>query len=107
MKIVSPKGIMSKEMWQRVARNIDNIVQNGMNLLSMKENDPYSVLSIPSEKEIIRWRAVLRQSKFLQCNNDMVVNIQGNILNTDMHYFSENLKDRRKLYFEMALTKNI
>ena len=62
MKMISPKGIMNKEMWQRVARNIDNvdnIVQNGMNLLSMKENDPYSVRSIPSEKEIIRWRAVL------------------------------------------------
>ena len=37
----------------------------------------------------------------------MVVNIHGDILSTDMHYFSENLKDRRKLYFEMALTKDL
>ena len=40
MKMVAPKGVMTKEMWQRVTRNIDSIdqiVKNGMSLSHIRE----------------------------------------------------------------------
>ena len=75
MKMMAGKGLTSKEGWQRLARSVDtveDVLKHGMELLNMKEDDPYAMKHTPLEKEIIKWRAVLRESKMLQSTNRFV-----------------------------------
>ena len=77
---MAPKGVTSTEMWQKVARNFDkvnNIVTNGFDLLKLRESDEYSVRFTHIEKEIVRWRAILRDSKYLENNSKFVTNIMA------------------------------
>ena len=110
MKMIAPKGKMSTEMWQRVARNVDSvdaIVKNGMSLLGIREDDQYDIRFTPIEKEVILWRAHLRYRNYLYTNSNSVVDIHGDELNSKLVYFLDNLNELHKLYFEKALTQNI
>ena len=110
MKMLSPKGVMSTEMWERVSGNVDSvgkIVKNGMSLLNLREDDQYAVRFTPIEKEIVKWCAHLRQSQYLYTDSRFVVGIDGNILNAELKNFMENLDEYRHKYFQMALETNL
>ena len=67
LKIMAPKGKATEHTWQRLSRNLDatdKIVQNGMWVLNIDENDTYRFTGI--ENEIITWRAHLRYSPIPQ-----------------------------------------
>ena len=55
--MLSPKGQMSTEMWERVLRNVDTvgeIVSRGMSLMQMQDNnDQYAIRHTPIESCVI------------------------------------------------------
>ena len=111
MKMIAPKGATSTEMWTRVARNVDRvdkIVQNGMRLLHLRDNDEYAMRTTSVEREMIKWRAVLRESKYLEMNSgDSVLNIHGSLLNRKLANVLKGNSIYRSLYFEKALTTEL
>ena len=110
MKMISPKGSTASSMWQRVARNVDqvgSIVEHGMGLLQINESDEYRVRHSCIDKEVVKWRAVLRNSKYLYVASDFVTNIHGVALNKHLTKFTEEMKVKRELYFQMACDEKL
>ena len=106
LKMLSPKGSMSTEMWERVSRNVDSvgeIVKTGTRLLKMEENDQYAIRFTSIEKELIKWMAHLRSFEYLYTESEFVVDIYGNPLNTELNGFIRNMEQYRQQYFQMAL----
>ena len=110
MKMIAPKGAMSTEMWERVARNVDPvgaIVKNGMSLLNVRENDQYSIRFTPIQKELVKWMAQLRYTGYLHTQSDFVLDIHNNLLNSELNDFTANMSRYRNKYFEIALEKDL
>ena len=110
MRMISPKGAMSTEMWERVARNVDpvgKIVNTGMSLLNIHENDQYSIRFAPIEKELVKWIAQLRFTGYLHTSSEFVLDIHGNLLNAELKNFIENIGLYRKEYFKLALKSGL
>lgn len=97
---------MTNEMWERVARNVDpvgKIVENGMSLLNLREDDQYAIRFTPIEKELIKWIAHLRFSEYLLVESKLVVNIHGEALNVELKDLTGNINEYRRHYFQEAL----
>ena len=67
LKRIAPKGNVSSETWQKIARSHDkvkSIVDHTMNLLSF--NDCERGRNVNIDREIIKWRTLLRHSRHLK-----------------------------------------
>jgi hypothetical protein len=109
MKKLSPKGKMDEKMWQRVARgmdDVDQVIQHGQSLLHMDNQDGIRITSI--ENEVVKWRAVLRNSEYLrQTRSDRVYTMQGKPLGPEFNDFMAAVESKRENYFAQALEKNL
>ena len=108
MKKLSPKGKMDKQMWQRVARGMDEVngvIQHGQSLLHMK--DDHAARITPIENEVVKWRALLRNSKYLSSNRRRVYTMDGKPLDEEFSHFMATVAKKRELYFDLALTENL
>ena len=102
MKRMSPKGVVSSEMWTRVARSInkvDTMVERGTQLLNYRNENQSRFTDI--SKEIVEWRAHLRNSNYLRHNQ--MVNIDGEPLNPQLINLMDTIKEKRQEYFKKAL----
>ena len=103
MKRMSPKGVVSSEMWTRVARSIDKVdamVERGVQLLNYRDENQSRFTDI--SKEIVEWRAYLRNSNYLK--HKQMVNIDGEPLNPQIINLKDSIKEKRQEYFKKALT---
>ena len=108
MKRMSPKGKMNKEMWQRVARGMDNVdlvVEHGKNLLNLSDDFSSRVTSL--ENEIIKWRSVLRNSRYLTGSIPDLTSMDGKGLNPALRNLPQAVEKKRELYFQHALKTDL
>ena len=57
---------------------------------------------IQSEQEIVKWRARLRHSKYLSVTTKYVQSMSGVRMNDELSDFSNLLRSKRLLYWEMV-----
>ena len=108
MKRMSPKGVVSTDMWLRVARIHDDVseaVANTMTILNVNESTRIRLTNL--RKELNLWRAILRNSSFLRANTDRAVNINGVYLDQCMDDLMGEMKVKRHHYFEETLQTNL
>ena len=72
-----------------------------MNLLSFTDYERYRNANI--DKEIIKWRALIRHSRYLKNTSNNLVGINGNCLSNNLLNITETLKKKRKEHFSLAL----
>ena len=106
MKRIAPKGNVTSETWQTIARSHDkvkSIVDHAMNLLNFTNYERGRNINI--DKEIIKWWALLRHSKYLKNTGNSLVGIYGDCLSDclSLLHVTETLKEKRKEYFSLAL----
>ena len=81
MKRIAPKGNVSSEIWQTIARSHDkvkSIVDHAMNLLNFTDYERGRNINI--DEEMIKWRALLLHSKYLKSTSNSLVGIYGDCL---------------------------
>ena len=69
MKRMAPKGSITAETWQRIARShdkVNNVVDHAMDLLNFNDEERSRFVNIGNE--VVKWRALLRHSKYLRSN---------------------------------------
>ena len=109
MKRLSPKGKMSREMWLRVARGMDDVnavVSHGKALLNL-EQDGNRPRTTPLEKEIVLWRAHLRNSGYLKSSSSYISTMSGSALDPALVNFTEILAEKRNKYWELAQSTSL
>ena len=103
IKSLTPKGKKDKEMWRRTVRStpeVTKVLKHGKEMLKM--SDLCLSRKVQSEREIMKWRAHLRHSKYLTVKAPFVQSIYGVRLNDALSNFSEVLKSKRLKYWEMV-----
>ena len=69
MKRMAPKGSITAETWQRIARShdkVNNVVDHAMDLLNFNDEERSRFVNIGNE--VVKWRALLHHSKYLRSN---------------------------------------
>ena len=69
MKRMAPKSDVRAETWQRIARShdkVNNVVDHAMDLLNFNGEERSRFVNIGNE--VVKWRALLRHSKYLRSN---------------------------------------
>ena len=81
---MAPKGSITTETWQRIARsnNKVNVVDHAMDLLNFNDEQRSRFVNIGNE--VVKWRALLRHSKYLRSNTGKFVGIYRDNLNSDI-----------------------
>ena len=101
---MSPKDKMDKVLLKIVARGMDkfyNAVQHGKQSLHL--NDDLSSRITHVENEIVKWRSVLRESKYLKGKSTANLrSMDGKELNPILNNFSSNAEKKVKHYFKLA-----
>lgn len=91
--------------WQRISRSIDKIdgiIDNIKYDLGVKSSS--TTRNILLGDEVTEWRAVIRMASFLSSKrSETPYNIYKKALGSDLISFSENVKEKRYLYFSEAL----
>ena len=104
MKMMAPKGSITAETWQHIARShdkVNNIVDHAMDLLNF--NDEERSIFVNIGNEVVKWRALLRHSKYLRSNTESFVGIYGDNLNSDLLGITQKLENKRREYFRLAI----
>ena len=103
-KLVAPKGIVERSVWQRISRSIDKldeIYSNASKYLSLTSDTQPRVVLLGDE--ILEWRAVLRHSEYLDVERtDVAYSMTGDILSNDMINLPSKLRQKRLGYWQMA-----
>ena len=108
MKRMAPKGKVSSKTWQRIARShdkVNKIVNQAIELLKFNDNERSRLINI--EKEIVKWRAFLRHSRFLKNESGGFVGIYGDPLHPALLDFNVVLQNKRKEFFQFALDTSL
>ena len=93
MKRLSPKGKKDEKMWLKVARGmdeVDKVIHHGKSLLHMDNEE--EIRLTPLENEIVKWRAQLRHSQYLENRSCFVRNICGEKINEELRDLTERVK---------------
>ena len=100
---MAPKGSITTETWQRIARsnNKVNVVDHAMDLLNFNDEQRSRFVNIGNE--VVKWRALLRHSKYLRSNTESFVGIYGDNLNSDLLGITQKLENKRREYFRLAI----
>ena len=100
---MAPKGSITTETWQRIARSNDkvNVVDHAMDLLNFNDEQRSRFVNIGNE--VVKWRALLRHSKYLRSNTESFVGIYGDNLNSDLLGITQKLENKRREYFRLAI----
>ena len=100
---MAPKGSITTETWQRIARSNDkvNVVDHAMDLLNFNDEQRSRFVNIGNE--VVKWRALLRHSKYLRSNTGKFVGIYGDNLNSDLLGLTQKLENKRREYFRLAI----
>ena len=100
---MAPKGSITTETWQRIARSNDkvNVVDHAMDLLNFNDEQRSRFVNIGNE--VVKWRALLRHSKYLRSNTGKFVGIYGDNLNSDLLGITQKLENKRREYFRLAI----
>ena len=94
IKALAPKGKKDEEMWKKIMRcskDVTLVVQHGKKLLGLDERCSDRFTSVIPE--IVKWRAYLRYSDYLETDSIQVVNMSGEPLNNSLVDFSHILDD--------------
>ena len=87
---------MNEDMWLRIAREHDGIatvVDRGQGSLNNVAQDAIRYTNL--SKEICHWRAVLRHSNYLKCDNPLAQNIFGEFLDQNMNNLEKSMAEMR------------
>ena len=100
---MAPKGSITTETWQRIARSNDkvNVVDHAMDLLNFNDEQRSRFVNIGNE--VVKWRALLRHSKYLRSNTGKFVGIYGDNLNSDLLGITQKLENKCREYFRLAI----
>ena len=100
---MAPKGSITTETWQRIARSNDkvNVVDHAMDLLNFNDEQRSRFVNIGNE--VVKWRALLRHSKYLRSNTESFVGIYGDNLNSDLLGITQKLENKCREYFRLAI----
>ena len=100
---MAPKGSITTETWQCIARSNDkvNVVDHAMDLLNFNDEQRSRFVNIGNE--VVKWRALLRHSKYLRSNTGKFVGIYGDNLNSDLLGITQKLENKRREYFRLAI----
>ena len=104
MKRMAPKSDIRAETWQRIARShdkVNNVVDHAMDLLNFNDEERSRFVNIGNE--VVKWRALLRHSKYLRSNTESFVGIYEDNLNSDLLGKTQKLKNKRREYFRLAI----
>ena len=96
IKALTPKGKKSEDMWRRVIRSskdVTSVVQHGRKLLGLYDRTDDRITNIIPE--IIKWRAYIRFSKYLESDSPDVKSINGEQLSADLLEFGDRCDDKR------------
>ena len=97
-KLVTPKGVVSCQQWQKIARCLDEF-EDIYAAASLKLNiGGDSLKCIDLADEIVKWRAILRMSEYLSEDNFHTVprSIYDDLLSNDTVNFSEKVRNKRE-----------
>ena len=103
IKSLTPKGKKDKDMWQKTIRStpaVDKLLKHGKKMLNIQ--DISQSRWVQSEQEIVKWRARLRHSKYLSVKTKYVQSMSGVRMNDELSDFSNLLRSKRLLYWEMV-----
>ena len=78
MKRMAPKGSIAAETWQSIARShdkVNNVVDHAMDLLNFNDEERSRFVNIGNE--VVKWRALLRHSKYLRSNMRVLLVFMG------------------------------
>ena len=104
MKRMAPKSDIRAETWQRIARShdkVNNVVDHAMDLLNFNDEERSRFVNIGNE--VVKWRALLRHSKYLRSNTESFVGIYGDNLNSDLLGITQKLENKRREYLRIAI----
>ena len=104
MKRMAPKGSIAAETWQSIARShdkVNNVVDHAMDLLNFNGEERSRFVNIGNE--VVKWRALLRHSKYLRSNTESFVGIYGDNLNSDLLGITQKLENKRREYLRIAI----
>ena len=107
-KMLASKGVDSQKMWRDVSRSLDSITD-----ITSTINEKLNIHDIDGERntnvdrEISKWRALLRHSNYLLENSSLneAFNIYGELLSSDMINISQNTKEKMLQYFDIMKVK--
>ena len=78
MKRMASKGSITAETWQCIARShgkVNNVVDHAMDLLNFNDEERSRFVNIGNE--VVKWRALLRHSKYLRSNMRVLLVFMG------------------------------
>ena len=104
LKNIIPKGNISSETWQKITRSHDkvkSIVDHVMNLLNFTDYEKGG--NVNTDKEIIKWQALLCHYKYLKSTSNSLFGIYSDCLSDSLLNVTETLKEKQKEYFSLAL----
>ena len=104
MKMMAPKGSITAETWQRIARShdkVNNVVDHAMDLLNFNDEERSRFVNIGNE--VVKWRALLRHSKYVRSNTESFVGIYRDNLNSDLLGITQKLENKHREYFRLAI----
>ena len=78
-----------------------NVVDHAMDLLNFNDEQRSRFVNIGNE--VVKWRALLRHSKYLRSNTGKFVGIYGDNLNSDLLGITQKLENKRREYFRLAI----
>ena len=103
IKALTPKGKKDAEMWKKIIRcskDVTKVVKHGRRLLGLDQQDgDRQDNNIPL---IVKWRAYLRHSKYLEVDTPYVTSIDGERLNDSLADFSHILDKKRSEFWDQA-----
>ena len=97
LKRIAPKGNVSSETWQKIARSHNkakSILDHAMNLLNFTDYKRGRNVNI--DKEIVKWWALLRHSKCLKSTSNSLVGIYSDCLSDSLLNVTETLKKNER-----------
>ena len=108
-KSITPKGIVSAKVWQRISRSVDkveNLDKEAKWFLNL--NREITSRNMLLENETIEWRALLCLSNYITDNElNRLTNIYGEPLHEDIRNLSGNAKKKVMQYFSAAINVNL
>ena len=110
MKRLAPKGKKDEKIWLRVARGmdeVDKVVRHGKELIGIDHEE--ATRTTPLENEIIKWRAHLRKSEYLEYpyKSQSIRNMNEDKVNSELKTLTRNVGEKRSMYFEMAKSSSL
>ena len=105
LKLIAPKGRITNGMWRMLCRGLDDIEEvynNASESLSLGDGETYKDTDLYNE--IVSWRSVLRLSEMLSGTEqeNVIKNIFGEPLNSDLDDFTYHVEQKMEKYWEFA-----